>query len=129
MVQRCTNPNNPRYARYGGRGIKVCDRWRDAASFIEDNIADYRPGLTLDRIDNDGDYEPGNVRWVDYKTQSRNTSLTHHITYDGKTMCVSDWAAHLGINKSTLANRLNRHGWDPIKALTTPVGRWPSQRR
>lgn len=123
MIQRCTNPNNPNYPRYGARGIAVCERWRDAGSFIEDNIGAWAPGLTLDRIDNDGPYSPENCRWTDYRTQNRNTRQTHLITYQGKTMCVTDWATHLGMNKSTLANRLNRHGWPPEKALSTPIRR------
>lgn len=129
MMQRCYNPNNKRYPRYGGRGIKVCERWHVAANFIADNLPLWSRGLTIDREDNDGNYGPGNVRWTTYAAQNRNTSQTNLLTHDGKTMCLTDWATHLGMNKSTLANRLNRHGWSLEKALSTPVGQWPSQRR
>lgn len=71
MVARCTRTTHPRYADYGGRGITVCERWRDFANFYAD-MGDRPPGLTLDRIDNDGNYEPGNCRWADLSTQMKN---------------------------------------------------------
>lgn len=71
MIQRTTNPKNPRWHDYGGRGIGVCDRWRDFANFLED-MGERPPGLTIDRVDNDGDYEPGNCRWADWYQQAAN---------------------------------------------------------
>jgi len=72
MLSRCYDPENNRFYRYGARGIKVCAAWHDFDVFVADVVDGYRPGLTIDRIDNDGDYEPGNVRWATYKTQARN---------------------------------------------------------
>ena len=80
MRDRCNNPKNKRWKHYGGRGIKFCERWNDFAKFIED-IGERPPGKTLDRIDNDGDYEPGNVRWATSKEQTANQSLVFQETY------------------------------------------------
>lgn len=124
MVQRCTNPARRGYDRYGGRGIRVCVAW--VASF-EAFLRDVgpRPSLkhTLDRIDNDGHYEPGNVRWATSKEQRDNTSQTVWIMYRGETRTRADWARHLGISYWTLRQRLDK-GWPPERAFTRPIGRW-----
>ena len=110
MRKRCYNENCRAYKRYGARGITVCEEWlSDNTTFYEWAIlAGYKDGLTLDRIDNNKGYSPDNCRWVDYKTQGNNTRRCHYITYKGKTQSMKLWAEELGINYSTLRNRLNR---------------------
>lgn len=120
MVQRCTNPARRSYDRYGGRGIRVCVAW--VASF-ETFLRDVgpRPSLkhTLDRIDNNGHYEPGNVRWATSQQQRDNASNTHVIAFRGETRTRAEWARHLGIPYFTLRNRLDS-GWSIEDALTRP---------
>jgi hypothetical protein len=107
MLARCRNPNDPRWKDYGGRGISVCERWRDFWLFAEDMGEKPSPGHSLDRIDNDGDYEPANVRWATAKEQSRNSRRVKPITVLGVTMIVTDWAGVCGCNLHTLYSRLN----------------------
>ena len=108
MKERCYNCNNKRYKCYGGRGIRVCDEWandfREFYEWAKNN--GYKKGLTIDRIDNNGNYEPNNCRWVTSKQQNRNYSKNHNITYKGETKCIADWADYFGINRTTIAWRL-----------------------
>lgn len=108
MKERCNNPHNKRYSRYGGRGIVVSEEWmNDFSSFREWAVHNgYAEGLTIDRIDNDKGYSPCNCRWVTRKVQNRNYSKNHNITYNGKTMCIADWAEETGINRATILFRL-----------------------
>ena len=117
MIERCNNPNNNHYHIYGAQGIKVCERWRTFANFLEDMGA--RPeGMTLDRYPlKDGNYEPGNCRWATPKQQNRNTSRTILIEWGGETLCRKDWAKRLGITEWALAYRIRN--WDFEKAMTT----------
>lgn len=120
MIERCTNSKTKSYARYGARGIVVCDRWIDPIAFVEDMSEGYERGLQLDRIDNDGNYSPDNCRWATTKTQTRNYSRNVVLEYDGKKLCLADWSAETGINYMTLWSRLQT-GWSASKALTTPA--------
>jgi hypothetical protein len=119
MKRRCANPRNRSYPCYGGRGIKVCERWRDFAKFFTDMGDRPSPLHTLERIDNDRGYEPDNVRWATRK-QQRGNQRTHRtarlIEAHGKILTLSEWSRHLDIDKTTIAWRLN-HGWPPEKAL------------
>jgi hypothetical protein len=119
MRDRCENLNNPAYSYYGGRGIEVCDRWQEFQNFRGD--MGKRPSLlhTVDRINNDGNYEPGNCRWVTRKIQQNNRRGLHHVTYNGVTKNVTSWAEQLGISPSVLNHRLNR-GWSVKVAFETP---------
>lgn len=120
--QRCYNPNNPKYNIYGARGIKMCDAWKENFSVFLDwaTTSGYAQGLSIDRINGDGDYCPENCRWATSKEQNRNLAKNINITFDGKTMCVSAWAELLNMNRATLNQRLKK-GWPIEKALTTPV--------
>jgi hypothetical protein len=121
MIQRCTNPGNGNYHYYGGRGIRVCDRWRESfGDFLADIGRAPSPGHTIDRIDNDGDYEPGNCRWATQSQQARNTRANHFVTHRGRTQTVIEWCEETGIKKNCLLTRLRR-GWSAEKALTAPV--------
>lgn len=116
MWKRCSNPRSSYFHRYGGRGISVCARWQDFAAFVAD--VGPRPSMahTLDRIDNDGDYEPGNVRWATRKEQAQNRTTNHSITAFGRTQTLQAWAEELGIKSSTIRMRLTR-GAAPELAL------------
>ena len=100
---RCYNQKNPKYQRYGGRGIKVCDEWigeNGFQNFYDWSLASgYQEDLTIDRIDNDGNYCPENCRWVTNKVQSNNKSQCRYITVDGETKSISEWIDYLGISR------------------------------
>jgi len=119
MKQRCTNPKNKRYSSYGGRGITVCDRWVEFENFLED-MGERPPGLSLERIDNDGNYEPGNCTWTTAKQQARNNRHNHMITYNGTTLPLVAWSEKVNIPYDILKSRLNKLRWPIHKALTTP---------
>ena len=110
MKSRCYYKGNSSYARYGARGITVCAEWRnDFLSFFEWSKANgYKKGLTIDRIDNNGNYEPSNCRWVTPQVQSNNTRRNVFITHDGETHSISEWSRLTGINRTTLQLRVSR---------------------
>jgi hypothetical protein len=125
MINRCENKNNLHYNRYGGRGIKVCDRWKGVnglANFIIDMGA-RPPGHTIERIDNNGDYEPGNCRWATMREQSRNRSSNHIITIGTESKPVVDWCAQYTIAVGTFNARV-KNGMDPLQALTKPIRKY-----
>lgn len=121
MKDRCYNPNNKRYAHYGARGIIVCNEWRDDyVKFRNWAIANgYIEGLSLDRINNDGNYCPENCRWVNSVIQNNNFSRNRFVTYNGLTLSISQWAKKTGIPRNTLDWRISK-GWDIGKALNFP---------
>jgi hypothetical protein len=106
----------PEYKRYGGRGITVCERWKSYEAFLED-MGPRPVGSSIDRIDVNGNYEPGNCRWATKAEQVRNTRRNHLITLAGVTKPLCDWVAELGLNRNTVSVRLFR-GWPVEKALT-----------
>lgn len=128
MKDRCSNSNSKNFKWYGGKGIKVCEEWKNSFdSFcmwaLENGYQeDAQRGLyTIDRINPDGNYEPSNCRFVDTKTQSRNKSTTSYLTYNNVTKPLVDWADEVGILATTIDSRIRKHGWSVEKALTTPT--------
>lgn len=115
MKARCKNKNNPRWSDYGGRGIVLCDRWEMFENFFAD-MGEAPEGMSIDRIDNNGNYEPGNCRWATRKEQSRNKRTNRMVTANGKTMCVVEWSEETGINRHTIGRRL-RNGWSDHDAV------------
>ena len=119
MHQRCSSKSHfSKY--YYDRGIKVCGSWNDFKNF-KDDMGKKPVGTTLDRIDNDGNYEPGNCRWATRKQQANNTRKTRILSFNGENKPLSVWAEEIGIKSKTLLSRLNDYGWSVEKSLTTPV--------
>jgi hypothetical protein len=120
MLDRCTNPNDPKWPKYGGRGIKVHDAWRtNFAQFLAD-MGPRPPGTTLDRYpSNDGDYEPGNCRWATPQQQNENTRRNVRLTLGNETHTVTEWARRLDCHTSSLIKRIKR-GLSDEAVLTTP---------
>ncbi len=118
MLARCRNQNSPAYVRYGGSGISVCERWKKFQNFFDD-MGDPAPHLTIDRIDNDGNYEPGNCRWATRAEQRRNQRNVVRLTFQGKTQSLREWAQEIGISIGLLSCRL-KLGWSVEEALTKP---------
>ncbi len=119
MLQRCKNPKLKNYRLYGGRGIKVCERWQSFDNFHAD-MGDKPPGMTLDRIDSNGDYKLSNCKWSTPLEQSLNTSRNHRVTFQGQTMTITEWAREIGIKPVTLFSRITQLGWSIEDALSTP---------
>lgn len=117
---RCSNPNAQSYEVYGGRGIQICDEWKDFEAFYRWAVAHgYHDDLTIDRIDNDAGYFPDNCRWITQKQQCRNKRNNHLLTFRGETLCISEWADRLGLTPGALLSRIRR-GWSVDEALSTP---------
>jgi hypothetical protein len=117
MLRRCYDKKAPDYPRYGGRGVGVCEEWLSVNGFIEwaDNSG-RKQGLTLDRINNDGNYEPTNCRWATHKEQSLNSTRSNLHTFNGVTDSLHGWAKTQGLKYNTVVSRV-RYGWPVEKAL------------
>ena len=116
--QRCNDTNNP---KYGGRGIRVCQRWMDFANFFAD-MGECPEGFSIERIDNDGDYSPENCKWATVKEQANNRRTSNLVTYQGRTQTLTAWCGDLNLPISTIESRIKR-GWTPEKAFTKPIGK------
>jgi hypothetical protein len=118
MRARCHDPRNPAYGYYGGRGIAVCERWRSSfVAFVEDMGRRPSDAHSLDRIDVNGNYEPGNVRWATRKEQQRNRRDNERLTANGETLMLVEWADRTGIAIGTLRSRI-RYGWSPDRTVS-----------
>lgn len=116
MLQRCLNPNNDRWKDYGGRGIKVCKRWLKFKYFLRD-MKERPDNTSIDRIDNNGDYNLTNCKWSTRKEQMNNKKDNHYIIFNGVKKTLQQWAELIGIKKNTLCYRFKR-GWSIERALT-----------
>ncbi|MHB8815449.1 MAG: hypothetical protein ACYDAE_19565 [Steroidobacteraceae bacterium] len=119
MKSRCLNPNDKDYRHYGGRGIRVCERWLKFENFLAD-MGERPAGTQLDRRENNGHYEPGNCRWITKKQNSRNRRRSVMVTVDGVTRCAAEWAELKGLPLETVSARLKR-GWSAERAVNTPL--------
>lgn len=119
MKGRCYNPNDPRFDRWGGRGIEVCEEWRNSfESFYEWALANgYKENLTIDRIDNDGDYTPSNCRWATQQEQSRNRSSNINITIGNATKTLTEWCEIFELPYKTIVARYHRNGFISLDDL------------
>lgn len=115
MRNRCNNRNYKQYKDYGGRGIKVCERWSNFENFLED-MGERPKGFQIDRVDNGGDYEPSNCRWATRNTQCSNRRDNHLITYKGKTQNLTQWSKEIGVDRETLFHRVKR-GYTPQQTI------------
>lgn len=122
MKDRCLNPNSRNFPDWGGRGIQVCQRWQESfEAFLEDVGLRPEKGMSLDRINNAGNYEPGNVRWATWEQQQNNRRSSSRLTYNGETKTLPQWAREFGLKRDTLQHRIHDRKWDLEQALSTPV--------
>ncbi len=127
MLQRCKNKKYTKYHLYGGRGITVCERWHKFDNFLVD-MGPRPEGLTLDRIDNNGNYEPGNCRWATKKQQARNMRPNIVLTVNGETKLLVEWAEQKGICFNTMRERIYR-GFPPELVISNKILTWARRKR
>lgn len=120
MKQRCLNPNNKKYPIYGGRGIKVCKEWLKFENFRDDMFNTYFMHASIERINNNGNYEQKNCKWITLKEQAKNRNDNHYYSFNGKRMYITEWAKMYNIPFARLSFRL-RNGWPINLALTAPI--------
>lgn len=121
MLQRTQNPKCAEYKDYGARGITVCERWKVAANFLQDMGPKPTPHHSLERKENNGNYDPGNCVWATRLEQNRNKRTSRHVTWQRRTQVIEDWASEMGMTPQALNRRLRR--WSVARAMTTPIKR------
>lgn len=117
MRNRCSDDSHKYWHRYGGRGIRVCEEWKTSFSTFFKDMGTCPNGCSLDRIDNDGDYEPRNCRWATPRQQRVNCARVRMFSHGGKTQTIKDWCKDLSLKTSTVYNRINIHKWPIAEAL------------
>jgi hypothetical protein len=120
MISRCENRREKTWVDYGGRGISVCDRWRNSFETFLSDMGRRPSGTSLDRINNSLGYSPENCRWATFTEQQRNKRNNHFLTFNGESLCISEWTERMGGSGSLIYNRLKK-GWSIEKILTTPI--------
>ena len=120
MKKRCLTTTHKDYHRYGGRGVEICNKWLRFINFLED-MGERPEDTTLDRIDNNGNYEPSNCRWATQKEQNNNKCTNVRIKFYNMDLTITEWGRLLNIKPKTLWQRLNNGNWTVQRALTTPV--------
>jgi hypothetical protein len=123
MKGRCNRPSHPAYKWYGAKGVTYDPKWETFAGFSEDMGDSYIFGLTIDRIDPQGNYTRGNCRWATPKQQANNKLSNRRLSFNGRSMNLAQWADELGMDRRTLSMRFNL-GWGVERALTTPLRGW-----
>jgi len=128
MLLRCEDPRHISYPRYGGKGIRVCEQWRDSFEAFVSDMGPRPAGHTIERRRNSEGYSPSNCRWATRTEQNRNKSDTRHIEFNGRTQTLAEWAREIGIGKSSLKNRIDRLRLPIHLALTVPSDRAATKR-
>ena len=124
MLNRCEKPSDKAYPNYGGRGISVCAEWHDYQTFKTWSVDNgYSDELSIDRIDNNGDYTSSNCRWTDFYTQANNRRSCRYVTINNKTKTITEWCRIYGISPFTVYSRIDRFNWSPVKAIILPPAR------
>ena len=123
MKERCYNPKNDRYKNYGARGIAVCDEWKNSFISFYSYIGEKpepKSEYSLNRVDNNKNYEPSNIEWSTREEQANNKTTSKYLTYDGVTQTETQWAREKGTTREVIRARIDNYGWSVEKALTTP---------
>lgn len=127
MKARCLNPNNPRWSSYGGRGIRVCQRWQHSFKSFYDDMGPRPAGTSLERVDNNGDYKPSNCVWATPKQQQNNMRSNVFVEHEGRRLTVTQWAREVGIGVGTVRARLRR-GWTVQEMLNPDTSKQRKRR-
>jgi hypothetical protein len=118
MKSRCESPSASGFRKYGGKGVRVCERWQDYANFLADMGECPSQKHGIDREDNAKGYEPGNCRWATQKEQQNNRTNNRRLTFRGETLTLMQWTERLGVKRGTIAARIDKYGWSVERALT-----------